>query len=60
MLLKIQYSGGYSSLVDSQFLSSLDSLGNYLTAQFHSDEYSLKCEFIEIHFTSTPQVSLSC
>ena len=60
MLLKIQYSGGYSSLVDSQFLSSLDSLSNYLTAQFQSDEYSLKCEFIEIRFTSTHQVSPSC
>ncbi len=56
MLLKIQYSGGYSSIVDSQFLSSLDSLGKYITAQFQSDEYSLKCELIEIRFTSTPQL----
>ena len=60
MLLKIQYSGGYSSLVDSKFLSSLDSLGKYLTAQFQSDEYSLKCEFIEIRFNSTHQLPQSC
>jgi hypothetical protein len=57
MLIKVQYSGGYSTVVDSQFLSSIDSLGEYVSAQFQGDEYSLNCEFVEISFLPANQLS---
>jgi hypothetical protein len=51
MLIKVHYSGGYTDCVDSRVLASV-SWTDYANFQFQGDEYSLKCESIEIDFCS--------
>lgn len=51
MLIKVHYAGGYTDCVDSGVLSSV-SLTEYTNFQFQGDEYSLRCESIELVFRS--------